>query len=941
MESDPIRPAEYRFEAFRLKLKTAELTKSGIRMRLQGQPLQILIMLLEHAGEVVPRDSLKERLWPSDTFVDFEHSLNTAIKKLRQTLGDSATEPRYIETLPRIGYRFLAKVQKIEQPAPSPQTVSVAEASPVGVPVRAVPDVFRQRLLRYTIPALIVAAVVLTLSFGNIRTRLRSLFGAPGTSSGSVSAAGKPRNSIAILGFKNLSGRREEEWLSTAFSEMLTTELGAGGKLLVIPGENIARMKRDLGLPEEASYTPESLHRIRGNLGTDMIVLGAYTALGEKSGGQIRLDLRLQDAVTGETAAVLSTTGTEAKLFDLVAQTGEQLREKVGIGNIPSSDSAILQASLPTSTQAAQLYAEGLERLRAYDSLSARPLFERAIQASPKFALAHSALSLAWANLGYQLKAREEAKQAVDLSANLSKEQQLFVEGRYRTVTNDWKKAIEVYQALFAMYPDNLEYGLQLTNAQVFSRKAKDAIVTLQKFRELPPGTSFLPRVDLALAFAKEAVSDLNGAIESAHLAESESRAIGAQELEARAWHVEASALRHLGQPEKSLVAYEQARRLFESIGNKGSVARVLCDEALVDSDHGNVPGAMKMFEDSLVVFRAVGDQSSVAAALADIAGVLKTEDDLAGARKKLVEALAISKEIGSRQSSLRFELASIEAEEGNLAQAKSEFSDLLAASLTANEKFGISLSQAELASVLDTQGEIAAAKKLYEDSLSMTRSMGDEEDTALTLCSFAELLRQEDDLPAAHRAAQEALDIAQKLNEKSDIAEARSALAAVLIEEGGYAQAETLARQSSESFASDKSVMRQATSDSLLALALVGEKKVDEAEKVGAIAGAAAAKSQLLGDRVIIAIRLARLQAALGHSREALQKLTAALSEASHSGIVPQELEARLAVLGIEMKAGESSIARAQLALLTRDASSKGFLLVARKSKELAASKN
>lgn len=947
LDSDSIHPAEYRFEAFCLNLRTAELTKLGMRIRLQGQPLQILIMLLEQSGQVVTRDCMKERLWPADTFVDFEHSLNTAIKKLRQTLGDSATEPRYIETLPRIGYRFLPRVEGVPEPTAARSAILNSQASALETPSQPVRnavagDRFRiARFLRYALLPLLLAGAALVLNFGNIRGHLRALLRAPVRSSDAVIASAKPRNSVAILGFKNLSGRPEEEWLSTAFSEMLATELGAGGKLRVIPGENIARMKSELALPEAASYTRESLQRIRGNLGTDMVVLGSYTALGEKSGGQIRLDLRLQDAATGETSAVLSTTGTEARLFELVSQAGEQLREKAGIGTIPLADSAMLQAALPDSPQGAQLYAQGLERLRAYDSLSARPLLERAIQANPKFALAHSALSIVWTNLGYQLKAREEAKRAFDLSSSLSREQQLFMEGRYRTATNDWKKAIDVYQTLFAMYPDNLEYGLQLTNAQVFSRKAKEALTTLESFRKLPLSPAYVPRVDLALAFAKEAVSDLNGAIESARSAEAESRAIGAKELEARAWHVEASALMHSGQPEKSLAAFEQAGQLFQSSGNKGSVARVLCDQALLKQDRGDIQGARTMFEDSLAVFRSIGDQSSAAAAMADVASVLKSEGDLAAAKKMFLESLAVSREIGSRQSTTRFELASVLFDEGNLAQAQTEFSDLLAASLSAGEKFGTALSQAELASVLNARGRLGEARKLYEDSLATTRGMGDEEDTAITLSSFAILQMELDDLPAAHRSAQEAADTAQKLNEKADLAEARAVLASVLLEEGDAPQSELAARQSSEAFAAEKASLKQADSDSMLALALLAQNKIDEAQRVSARASAVASRSQFLRNRLSIGIRVARVQAGAGHSQEALQKLSGVLAEAKSSGQVPQELEAQLAMSEIELKTGKSSKTRAQLAALKREATSRGFLLVARKSDEAAAKRN
>jgi cholera toxin transcriptional activator len=110
-----------RFGVFELDLSAGELRKSGVKLRLQGQPFQVLALLLERAGQVVTREELQQKLWPSDTFVDFDHSLNTAINKVREALGDSASSPRYVETLARRGYRFIAPVQNDSRnPAPSP-----------------------------------------------------------------------------------------------------------------------------------------------------------------------------------------------------------------------------------------------------------------------------------------------------------------------------------------------------------------------------------------------------------------------------------------------------------------------------------------------------------------------------------------------------------------------------------------------------------------------------------------------------------------------------------------------------------------------------------------------------------------------------------------------------------------------------------------------------
>ncbi|HVO81414.1 MAG TPA: winged helix-turn-helix domain-containing protein [Terriglobales bacterium] len=120
-----------RFGVFEVDLAAGELRKSGVRIRLQEQPFQVLAVLLERAGNVVTREELRQKLWPADTFVDFDHSLNTAVNKLREALGDSATSPRYVETLARRGYRFLAEVERPELPRPPEGTQPAASPLPV------------------------------------------------------------------------------------------------------------------------------------------------------------------------------------------------------------------------------------------------------------------------------------------------------------------------------------------------------------------------------------------------------------------------------------------------------------------------------------------------------------------------------------------------------------------------------------------------------------------------------------------------------------------------------------------------------------------------------------------------------------------------------------------------------------------------------------------
>jgi cholera toxin transcriptional activator len=129
-----------RFGVFELDLSAGELRKNGAKLRLQGQPFQVLTLLLERSGEVVTREELQQKLWPSDTFVDFDHSLNTAINKVREALGDSASSPRYVETLARRGYRFIAPVQREGESAAAQPATEITAPAPDSSSSRTVPE---------------------------------------------------------------------------------------------------------------------------------------------------------------------------------------------------------------------------------------------------------------------------------------------------------------------------------------------------------------------------------------------------------------------------------------------------------------------------------------------------------------------------------------------------------------------------------------------------------------------------------------------------------------------------------------------------------------------------------------------------------------------------------------------------------------------------------
>ena len=216
----------------------------------------------------------------------------------------------------------------------------------------------------WTLTIVLLIGLAFGLNLGGLRERLLRRSSPDGNGMGLPSGPIHARHSVAVLGFKNLAGRQDEAWLSTALSEMLTTELAVGGVLRTVSGENVAQMKASLALPDADSYSAETLKRIRANIGSDDVVLGSYLALGN---GQVRVDLRLENASTGEIVDSVTQTGKEADVADLVSRAGENLRQKLGAGAVTANEAAAVKASLPSNPQAARLYAEGLAKLRTWE----------------------------------------------------------------------------------------------------------------------------------------------------------------------------------------------------------------------------------------------------------------------------------------------------------------------------------------------------------------------------------------------------------------------------------------------------------------------------------------------------------------------------------------------------------------------------------------------
>ena len=742
----------------------------------------------------------------------------------------------------------------------------------------------------------------------------------------------KSRPTVAVIGFKNLSARLDKAWISTALSEELTTELSGGQSLRIIPRESIARMKIELSLADAESYAKDTLARIGAILGTDKVVVGSYLALGK---GQIRLDVQTQDTKSGEILASFSEDGTEQNLLTLIASAGARLRQKLGAGEPNPAEENRVRASLPSNTEASRLYSEGLAKLRVFDALAARDLLKQAVALEPEFPLAHSALAATWKTLGYDEKYKEEAKAAFDRSSSLTREDRLLVEGEYDASENRWPDAVGAYKQLFYLFPDDVEHGLLLAQAQSDAGAPKDAQDTIRRLRELPDWASHDPRIDLVEASVFRSLSDYKGQLDLSTTAAAKGEKQGARLLVARARASQGYAYWKLGQFDKARAAFDDAKQAFAAVGDRDAVADTLNHIANLISDQGDMSGAMTMYGLELAEYRDVGDKRGMAQVFNNTAWLLSQQGDLTGAKTQYEKALPIYQEIGDNDdlASVEDNLASVIMQQGNYGDARKLYEQALSVREQIGSVSGEATSLYNIGNWMLLQGDLAGAKDKTQESLSHSQAIEDKSGIAYCLFNLGEVLRLQGDLAGARKNHEQAALLRKEIGENGNYAESQQALGELALEQGRFDDANALAAKALEEFQKEGETDRAAKAAALLARCFLGQQKIAEAQKAVARAQALAAKSLDREVPLKVSIASARVRAASRQPAEAGKVLRASLAQATKLGLLPEQLDIRLAVGEIEIKFGRSSEGRVHLAGLEKEASAKGFGLIAQQA--------
>ncbi len=484
-------PKLVRFGIYAVDLRTSELWKQGRKIKLQEQPCRILAILLEQRGEVVTREELRKRLWSDDTFVDFDHSLNTAIMRLREALSDSSDNPRFIETLPRHGYRFIAPVEEMavteqvkKENAGSASTLELSAAVPQSGPT----EIFiadnmeaesKTRGIRSR-RALVLGILIGVLAVVLLGIGWRFLRG------GAV--ANLSRNSIksmVVLPFENLSGDKDQQYFTDGMTDELIAHLAKIRSLRVISRTSSMEYKG----------THKTLSEIARNLNVDAVVEGTVL----RSGDRVRITAELVQVATDRHLWAETYESPLGDVLALQSQVASAIVNEIRI-NLTPEEQQRLASTRPVSAEGYEDYLKGryFWNKRSEEGLTkAIAYFQLATEKDPHYALAFAGLADCYSIIGSAIvgtvpsqdvapKAKAAALKALELDDTLAEAQTSLATVRFN-YDWDWTGAAQGFKRSIELNPSYATAYQRYSLYLMAMGRTKESLAQMNRARELDP----------------------------------------------------------------------------------------------------------------------------------------------------------------------------------------------------------------------------------------------------------------------------------------------------------------------------------------------------------------------------------------------------------------------------------------------------------------------
>lgn len=511
------------FGPYAIDLRSGELRKFGTRVKMGEQTFQIMLMLLEAPGEMVTREELRARLWADDTFVDFDHGLNSAVQRLRDCLSDSAEKPRWVETVPRRGYRFVGHLEWSNGSPPSEILANPGNENPNETSNGEDPASVRELVPR--LGHRIIAPVSGTDETKRGPTRGRTVVVATVITLVAVGIAGgliwrtRPakhltdKDTIVLGDFANSTG---DAVFDGTLREGLAVELQQSPFLSLLSDQEVHESLQMMGKPANAQLIPEVTREVCIRTGSVVAVEGSIALIGTR----YNLILKAIDCASGDLFASSEAQASDkSHVLDALGNAASAIRKKLGesLGSLQRYNTPLRQMTTP-SLEALQAFNLGSSARGSGDDLAAVQFFERATQLDPNFAMAYDGMGDAHGDIGETVLSAEEIAKAYGLRAEVGEREKLLIEAEFHNLnTGDLVKVRRICEVGVRTYPRETGFRIDLGSVSYSLGQYEGGIGENREILRVRPNSSYVYRQLLLGRLALNQIEDAEAMAREAH----------------------------------------------------------------------------------------------------------------------------------------------------------------------------------------------------------------------------------------------------------------------------------------------------------------------------------------------------------------------------------------------------------------------------------------
>jgi serine/threonine protein kinase/tetratricopeptide (TPR) repeat protein len=738
--------------------------------------------------------------------------------------------------------------------------------------------------------------------------------------------------SVTVLGFRNISGDASVDTWGDQFRTNLGTTLDVKPIRYMSP-QNMAnswKPQKPSEMPEEPTH--ELLARFH-KYGCRYVVYGSYMVIGPAGSRKILWNIRLVDAKTGKSQGSFTKNLTESELTDVIPGAAEDVRKKLGV-SVSADEKRGTDRALPSNEKASQAYAEGMNQLQNFEYGKAKDLFLAAVQADPNNAEIRSALAQAWWELGFERKAREEAKIAADQANDLSNEKRTLIKARSSAYSGNWGQASQYYASLWTISSENYQYALLLAKSQIEAKLYSQALDTLRKLDGSRVPESIKGERDLQLAEVQEHLGNNGERLRAASSAVQTAKLLGGGLLQARAEIAQCLALLGLGNVELAPMTCADAVALNEQQGDDLGTARAKNAVANAYYDRGDYDKAQPLYQEALAIAARIGDKRDEAGALLNLANIQFRRNNLLEARQAYEKTILVSTERSGINDDFLLaqqSLADVLGALGDLKKQAELLAEVISGAEAVSDKGKLALALGSLCNNQLQTGDVPGARKNCEQSLQLMVETGDKNGQARSHQALADVLLAGADLPEAGTHYQQALRIQQELELKTDAAYTQASLLGLSIEKKDYPGVVKSGQELLKVFITERDTVGELLIRCDLAEAFLKLGRVKDAQDQILEAKAQLHDLQDPSLRATFSIQQAIVENSAKQSEAAISELKKTETEMRKAGSLQIALEAKLA--RAQVLAGAAR--KTELKAVAEEAKQHGYLLLARKAAE------